>query len=323
MTHHPSLPAIDVRVAGLPARAAIRIAGLDEATIHQVERHWSAEVARVRDDTDRPAAVRVERLGEPPRDRLSRTITSDGDLVSLPGGRLRVHPERDEVVAALADGGEALALDVLDAAMAIALARRGVLLLHAAAFRHGRTGVVAVGASGSGKSTLAAAALRAGGRIVSDDTVLVHTTRGSLRVHPFRSHLGFREEPTGTLPPAAAQGLRTVTGTGWTWWRLDLGDLPPSSRLAACAPDRLWVLSVDRRLGRSRGERLPQSEILAALVAAASPLVLSPRYRTTRSRLMPVLLAAAESCPAWRVRLGTELVRDPAAELERLIDVTS
>lgn len=324
--------AFDVRFATSAGPVIVRITGLAPALAAQAGDHWVATMKPLGDrGTGNPPLLRVAGPGErltaerSPSD-ASRPGASGGDLLPLPGGRLLVHPEREVVEAMLGEVAateDYLHLDVLDAGLAVALSQRRVLLVHGAAFIHHGSGTLAIGDSGTGKSTLAAAAVAAGARVLSDDTVLVHDAGDRLEARPFRNHLGFRQDPTASLPRQSAAKLRRLDGDGWAWWRLDLAALPSRSRAGVLEPRRIWALSVDRRLRRSRCKPLSQSEGLASLVSATSPLVLSPRYRRTRAGLLPLLRRLAEGCPGWHVRLGTDLLRDPAAELERLVAATS
>ncbi|WP_156041029.1 PqqD family protein [Chondromyces apiculatus] len=61
------------------------------------------------------------------------------------------------------------------ALMTLALARRGVLVLHAAAVAHGGDAVVLLGASGAGKTTTARRLGREGLRRLSDDLIAIET----------------------------------------------------------------------------------------------------------------------------------------------------
>lgn len=318
---------IEVRFFDHDDPVSVRIGGLDAALLRLAAGHWTA-ASRHSEPAGRPGppTLRVVRTDARPRMRRGRTAGGAGDVLFLPGGRLSVHPDRNAVEASLSaveEADEHLFLDVLDAALALALARQRVLLLHAAAFGHAAGHLLALGSSGSGKSTLASAAIAAGARLLSDDTVLIREAHGRLEAGPFRGHLDFRQDPTATLPASAAARLQRVEAVGGTSWRLDLDALPDRSRAGSLDPDRLWILSVDRRLSRSLCTHLSQSESLAHLMSAASPLVLSPRYKAVRDPLLPVLLTLAERCTAWRVRLAPEVLREPAAALERLLDATS
>jgi hypothetical protein len=71
---------------------------------------------------------------------------------------------------------DAVQTDLLGRVMALVLHCRGILTLHASAVRIGGQGVVLLAPKGFGKSSLAIALVRAGARLISDDTVAVEST---------------------------------------------------------------------------------------------------------------------------------------------------
>lgn len=68
---------------------------------------------------------------------------------------------------------DAVRADVIGRVLALALHQQGVLCLHASAVSLGGSGIALMAPKGHGKSTLATALVRAGGRLLSDDTVPV------------------------------------------------------------------------------------------------------------------------------------------------------
>ena len=96
----------------------------------------------------------------------------------------------------------------------------------------------------------------------------------------------------------------------------------PEAFVDTLKPEVLWLLSIDRRLKKSRIEEVPQARSLAELMRGTSSVFLSSRYPVERSRLMPVLAGLASSCRAHRVRLGRDLLDDPGRAMERLLDAS-
>jgi energy-coupling factor transporter ATP-binding protein EcfA2 len=206
----------------------------------------------------------------------------------------------------------------MEAAVILALARRSVVTLHAVAFALGGRNVAAVGASGSGKSTLAAAVMAAGGRVVTDDSVLVRLANDEVAIAPFRTFLSFRGNSAALLPDPIRRHLRRrhdAFGPTSSLYRHDC----PDHTVDLLTPCDVWALSLDRRRGSSRFDSISHGECLAAVIAETSPLFLSPRYPTERARLMPVLTRLVESTSAGRVRLGKDLTADPVSTVERLL----
>jgi hypothetical protein len=97
---------------------------------------------------------------------------------------------------------------LLDQVLPLALSRRGRVLLHASAVHVPGIGALAfAGPTGRGKSTLAAALASRGGRILSDDCLVVEPRPGGLHVLP--SYPGLR-----LWPDARSRALRRGTRDG-------------------------------------------------------------------------------------------------------------
>ncbi len=146
--------------------------------------------------------------------------------------------------------------------MGLALGQRGVICLHAVAFHVGPHTVLGVGGSGAGKSTITAAAMRSGGRIASDDSVLAGPCDGRVQLGPFRAYFSFRDATLAVLP----DWLRKKTTKGVDAHYLDRLSCP-GNLAAELVPDQLWQLGIDRRLRASRIQPLSQQEALVALVS--------------------------------------------------------
>jgi hypothetical protein len=82
-------------------------------------------------------------------------------------------------------------LDLIERVLALALHAAGVLTLHGSAVAIGTEGVAILAPSGQGKSTLALALTRAGGRLLTDDTIPIDSSRPTVvlpGVHAVRHH---------------------------------------------------------------------------------------------------------------------------------------
>jgi hypothetical protein len=199
------------------------------------------------------------------------------------------------------------------------LALRGAAVLHAAAFEIEGAGVLAVGGSGSGKSTIAAAALRAGGQVVSDD-VLVAARRadGAVRVAPLRRDMVLREAGQSILPRALRGRLQVVDDGRSLRWRLPSRSV--SARFAEWTrPRHILLLSVDRRLGESRVGEVDQATALAWLIRATAPLFLKSPFAVERRTVVDVFSALVEGASTLRVRLGRDLLEDPRGTMKGLL----
>ncbi len=75
-------------------------------------------------------------------------------------------------------------LSLFGPALALALLQRGLLILHGGAVAIGDQAVLVLGPSGTGKSTMTAELCHQGGRILTDDVVVMDTSASTIRVLP-------------------------------------------------------------------------------------------------------------------------------------------
>jgi hypothetical protein len=135
--------------------------------------HWSLRVAD--EPCDHPVGEMVGAGLEPHCEialyripdgfRLRHSCTGDFDITTN-GSRIVWYPRAD----AIPEMGR---IDVLGRVLSVALHMSGVLSLHGSAVAFEQSAVAFLAPKHHGKSTLAAALLRAGARLVSDDTVAV------------------------------------------------------------------------------------------------------------------------------------------------------
>lgn len=95
---------------------------------------------------------------------------------------------------------EAARLDILGRVLATAMHAAGDLCFHASAVAIGGEGIAFLGSKGLGKSTLAWAMVRAGARLITDDTLRVQLDPGPL-AHPGVHELRLRADAATRLPP--------------------------------------------------------------------------------------------------------------------------
>jgi len=209
-------------------------------------------------------------------------------------------------------------VELIDIGLIHALALEGAMVFHASVFEAYGTRVIAVADSGSGKSTLAAAAIRCGGRVVSDDAVVAVRKTDSVTTASFRRDLFLRSGSVAVLP-SDVQDLVAETmffdGPRATLER----DACPEVFAPTVEPDRLWALELDTSRPRGMTERIPGSEAAVALIRSTTPLHLTTRFATERSRVLPVLTCLIDQTEAFRVVLGTDLLTEPERALRRLV----
>ncbi|MEJ2190410.1 MAG: hypothetical protein P8Y93_13575 [Acidobacteriota bacterium] len=309
-----------VRLDGFDARllqglqalfVRVREAGFEEAS-YRVSTHIvtgeavrSAEVATIR----RPAVRFVP--------------GTDEDLVLMAAGRVRLAPARPSAVLEMrpiGGGISAYAASVLtEAAFTHALALRGRAVLHAAALEIGGTSILAAGSTRSGKSTLAAAVLRAGGGVVSDDSVVLGTEdREAVMAGALRRDLWFRKGTVDLLPDKLRSRLREGSSFGERRWGLERQSSRSCFR-EFVHPDVVILLRRDARMRAMRITRVRAAEALAGLIRATSPLFLSGRYPVERERLLPVLTSLANGTPCFAVRMGRSLLENPEHTVGELL----
>jgi hypothetical protein len=229
---------------------------------------------------------------------------SDPDLVRISDRRLPSVLEREVLI---------------DVAINHLLARQGLAVLHACAFEVGGNGILGLGDSFAGKTTVAMAAVRGGGRVVSDDQLLAGpSTTGGVVLRPVRAHGWLRGATRDIVPQQLREKMWETEEDGEPRWILSRKDGGEGFK-EVLTPNILWVLSVDRRLKSSRISGVNQGEAFAALIRASSPIFFSRHCPEERDALIPVLRALSEGCKAFRVKLGRRLLEEPEAEMARLI----
>lgn len=215
-------------------------------------------------------------------------------VIDLPAGRAAA--EEDAALLALTK-----------VALLRCLAGAGVLALHAAAFQAGDESFLCVGKSNSGKSTLAALALRQGGRIVSDDSVLIWRQADGAVVAPLRRdvHLRWR---TATILPHAVQdrGLATPGGRV-TLSRLSL----PALFTPRIAPSKLILCGIDRRRTSTRVRRITQADALAGVILATSAAYLAREFPALHQATWAVVKHLVATVGSFRVDLGRDVLDRP------------
>jgi hypothetical protein len=272
-----------------------------------VREPWSATVQSVR------AGASVQ------PDGLVRMANGEGDaLVNRagvawisPGGRI-ARITTDPAFDGLFEIGE-----LIGAGLTQAMVLAGRVPLHGMAAQIDGVGVLAVGQSMAGKSTLALALLHAGGRVVSDDFLSVGRERGRPEIRALRRDLFVREGSYGLIPDELRERF-SAAGAG-PGRRVLRQDDAPERFAAAVTPEAVWFLDGMGGASPVETQAIDQAAALAAMIAAASPLFVSGRYREERARVLPALAAIVESARCCSVRLGAALLRSPGIVVRELL----
>ena len=295
---------------------AVSIAGLSDEIAESVAARWCAEPA-AKKGQGRSAAIHIGF-----ESRADVTPDSGVHNQSFGSWRTSIDPRAGRSIVFPWRRAEAPSDDffkAVDLCVTHALALGGGVVVHGAAFAVAGKGILAAGGSGSGKSTVTAAALRCGAQVASDDLVLV-TARPNGRVHAesLRRELYLRQPGKSVLPPDLQADLEPFDFLGEARWRLR-PKANPGSFMDVLKTDRLWLVSVDRRLRQSRCEEASQAAALAWLMRGISGLFLTAGFRLVREKILEVLGRTAVSCPATRIHLGRDLLVSPEGCIERLL----
>jgi hypothetical protein len=130
-----------------------------------------------------------------------------------------------------------------------------------------------------------------------------------------------REAGFQTLSENTREVLKPVDIKGKKRWQLLQEDVP-SAFTEWIHPRHLWLVSVDRRLGASRVEGVDQAAALAWLIRGTTDRFLSGTFPRERDAQLQILKTLAEACPAYRIRLGRDLLARPAATLDHLLSAS-
>ena len=199
-------------------------------------------------------------------------------------------------------------------------AQDGVTALHAAAFKLDGAGVLAIGAKGAGKSTLTAAVLAAGGRVCSDDWVLVGMHNDIARAERIRSFLMLR---AGWASAKLAGAIESISPGHLDGSPRQVIDIPAADHRFphSVQVDRIWILS---RPASARGERselqaMPPASMQAALIEAGMPILLGSRLPDERAELTGLHRRLVARLRGERLVACTDLINSPKTVLGRLL----
>jgi hypothetical protein len=201
-----------------------------------------------------------------------------------------------------------------------ALALEGSSFLHGAAVIVDDLPILLLGEAGSGKSTVAAAALAAGGKVVSDDSLILYPTASNrFGVRTLRRDLFLRQGSRTVLPASLREHLRRVGPATDPRWVLGRQDATSVFR-TALEPAALCVLRRDRRFKTFGLTALNQAMALTALLEAnASPHLLQPGFEGEQRRLLSLWSRLASRIPTFELRLGPAVLDSPAEVLAEVV----
>ncbi len=188
------------------------------------------------------------------------------------------------------------------------VAQRYLVPLHAACVaRHG-VGALLCGASGAGKSTLSFACARAGWDFVSDDCTFLVTGADDRMAIGKPHHARFRDG-AGTLFRELEGYIARTLPHGKLSIEIPLSVFPEISTATRCRIG--CVVTLDRRPGAARAERMPPGEAVEPLLQAGPSYgaEVAARHRQALARLLGV--------PAYRLQY--EALDDAVGLLHQLL----
>ncbi len=208
----------------------------------------------------------------------------------------------------------------VNAAIVRAFALRGGIVVHGLAFEYAGKGCLALGDSGAGKSTLATAILLAGGRIVSDDLVLLGgALDGGVRALSFRADMVLRDRSYRRFRLGLRQrgvDLVELQVDGERKWRIPR-DRHPGCFTQATSVAAVMLLVEPGGEGGSEVGLVTQAEGYAAIVRDNyffnSP---HPLEQGAMSRTLGGLLAEV---PVLKVAPAGRLLSRPVEEVDDLL----
>lgn len=177
-----------------------------------------------------------------------------------------------------------------------AVTQRDRYPVHAAGLVCGGTALLVVGASGAGKSTLSYAAVRAGHRLLDEDTVFV-AVEGGLRLwaHPARCSLA--PETVRWFPELAALAPRRMPH-GKVRLALDVDSLGQPPALTHAGP--VCLVELGRHDGAPRFEAIDAGELMRRVIAQPEA-----GFDLMTAHAAPAMAALAAQ-PAYRVTAGPD-----------------
>lgn len=204
-------------------------------------------------------------------------------------------------------------IGALTTGLCYALSAAGGLVLHAGCFMLQGKRVLVLGQSGSGKSTLCAAAIHAGGRVLSDDSVLVDATGIA---YPLRRDLSLRKPSLGMLSPHTIETLtRQFNGLENKWFLLRQQN--PGAYLDRMEIDETWILR--RPSDREQPSKTPVDAATALrYLMDNTHFLANPSYGHLQATLLPAACRLVEQNQNYLVDTTTGLVETPQAVLSSL-----
>lgn len=236
------------------------------------------------------------------RARGAITVALEADSKEEPGARLNIDLE-DGQVSTASDGPAQLRVDrqhflhptlfpkSLNLCLAQQWARAGILVVHGAGIALEECGTLILGKKASGKSTLAAAALVAGGKVVSDDWMLLGLgPNNQPYMERLRQFMMLRHSASTSDILAKAPELPFRVSTERPKSTLALS--PTNDQFPGWhRVHQLWIMKrANPRPTRSQSQTVAPSAGLSALISGSMPILFGQDFHAEHQRLQYTLL---------------------------------
>jgi hypothetical protein len=260
----------------------------------ELDRRWSTL-------TTTPVRVREVRYGE----TLLRTVDfaeSAGYLLwARDFGRVLISPDASELLCEPDPANEQWTHIISAQALPLAATIRGLEVLHASGVVLDGRAVLIAGPAGAGKSSLAAALVRAGGELLSDDSVALQLNDGALIAHGGSVVLQLRSAEDERLSASERATLGPAAGSVEGKHRYVSVSTPEPAPLGA-----LFLL--ERSAEQPPVERIAAVDPFA-LIASTFNLSVRTPIRLQRQLDVVSAIASAELVRRLRVQPGVDATR--------------
>lgn len=206
-------------------------------------------------------------------------------------------------------------IELIQLALTRSFAAAGMAVLHAAAFQYRDKGYLLLGSSGAGKSTWSSAVAAVGGKILSDDLLLVQGGPGSeeIRMFPMRADLLLREGGV----PFWEEAVEVPDAAGGTRWQVRRRD-HPLSFVDSLSPDFLITMEPFVGEAESRVSPVSAADGVAGLIRSMSSVYLAEPFQVERSLLIQQVQCLTATRPSLRLFPGRDVLDDPVRVMDRL-----
>ena len=280
--------------------------------------------------------VPSDRIFPPAEAQLLRQLVENEYIACMPTGsgapNLRLYCRDGAIATQLEDkrillqetawagtGGEPFR--ALEAAFGLALLAQHALVAHALVFEYQGKGYLAFGDGGAGKTTLALAVILAGGRVVTDDRVLLTRSARATQARCFRPFLRFRQTSLQALarhvelPAWVEKGIEQPDGA----LRVNFEQIDQHNLLPEVEVSTMFLMHSAGRSESTRVRAVHAGNLVAWMLNASCPHYFVPELSAAGVDWKGDLVALTDGISPWEVVVGTRLLSSPVEEFYSLL----